>query len=76
MLQIVAILDVKNLECFKDYEQRALTIMQQYRGRLLSAFKTQGQGDAYQEVHVLSFPDEDCFYAYRQDKVASSVCTS
>lgn len=68
MLQILAILDVKDFTAFEAYETFAVATMRQYSGRLVTAFKTQRQADGSgQEIHLLEFPDEASFQNYRND---------
>jgi uncharacterized protein (DUF1330 family) len=39
MIQIIVLIDVKNLVAFREYETGAVSIMRQYGGNMLSAFE-------------------------------------
>ena len=67
MLQVVVILDVKDIGAFKEYERQALSIMRRHQGTLISAFKVKEENNRYREIHILSFADENVFMRYRKD---------
>ncbi len=70
MIEIIVLLEVKNEDSFKEFESRAITIMQKYNGRLISAFKPNESESTLAnifEVHYLEFPDLDAFNHYKSD---------
>lgn len=76
MINIVAILEVKDWEAFGEFEARAIPIMRSHGGKLLSAFEseTSGATDAENiEVHYLQFPTLDSFHAYRNDPALNAL---
>ena len=68
MIYILVILEVKDFNAFELFEQQAAKIMEQYQGRIISAFETRRETDnSGEEIHVLEFPDEAAFSDYRSD---------
>ena len=68
MINVLVRLEVKNFEALEKFEKQAITIMNRYRGRLVSAFETARREDGTgEEVHVLEFPSEEAFALYRGD---------
>jgi uncharacterized protein (DUF1330 family) len=71
-LIVIASLKVKpgRRDLFDDFERQALTIAAQHGGDLLHAIRPTGNlpaGELPDEVHILRFPDERAFEAYRAD---------
>ena len=54
---------------FARYEAKAVELMARHGGRMERVIRVQGErGDGmFREVHLVSFPDEAAFEAYRQD---------
>jgi uncharacterized protein (DUF1330 family) len=56
---------------FEEYERTAASIMELYGGRIEKAIRcsdADGSAGGPFEIHIVTFPDEDAFQAYRQDK--------
>lgn len=70
-LKIVAILEVRieAMDLFHQFERHAASIMEKHGGRIEHAITIPPKPGAksLKEIHVVSFPDEDAFQAYRQD---------
>ena len=54
-------------EAFARFEQQALAIVREQGGRLERAVRVPRAADAPYEIHVLAFPSQSAFDAYRQD---------
>lgn len=54
-------------KAFARFEEQALAIVREHRGQLERALRPPRAADAPFEIHVLSFPSESAFDAYRQD---------
>lgn len=70
MINIVAILHVKNWQAFNEFEGQAIAILRSYGGELLSAFESEYSDSADAEdieVHCIQFPDAESFKRYRND---------
>lgn len=70
MIQIIALLEVKDQSSFKQFEKKAIKIMGKYNGKLLSAFEPNEVESTLPnigEVHYLEFPDLQAFKNYRGD---------
>jgi len=70
-IRIVVKLWVKKegFEEFQEFEDSAFAIMHRHRGRVCEVSKNHASlGAEPHEVHVLEFPDEQAFEAYRTDK--------
>lgn len=70
MIEIIALLEIKNDILFKEFEDKAVKIMQEYNGNLLSAFDinySESSMTEVGEVHYLTFPDLQAFNDYRAD---------
>ncbi len=54
---------------YEEFEREAASIMKAYDGRIERAFRVQAapESDEPFEVHLVSFPDEAAFAAYRGD---------
>jgi len=70
MIQIIALIDVKDPALFRKYEIEAVCIMKRYGGSLLVAFEP-NENESVEvncsEVHCLEFPDLNSFKSYRKD---------
>lgn len=71
-MTIVAIITIRAgaLQAFRDYESRVAAIMVEYGGRIERTVFIPDE-DAVagaREVHVVTFPDEKSFVAYRADE--------
>ena len=60
---------------FEAYERKAARIMRRYGGSIEKAIRTgqEHSPDIPFEIHLVSFPDEDQFAAYRADPELSSL---
>lgn len=69
-IQVIVLLEVRDPERFHEFETRAIQIMGQHSGRIVSAFRPDPNlstdGDVH-EVHVIEFESKDAFLAYRSD---------
>jgi len=69
MIEVVVVLDIKDLDSFVEYETAAIEIMSEYGGKLKSAFEPDSSNpQSRQEVHILEFPDLASLANYRADK--------
>lgn len=76
MIQIVALLKIKDPDAFISFEKQAVEIMARYDGHITHAFKPVADGDPaddgdsenrVDEVHILEFPDSKAFEKYKTD---------
>lgn len=70
MIEIIALLEVKDKVCFKKFESQAIKIMKKYNGKLVSAFRPNEEESTLSniyEVHYLEFPDLNAFNSYKSD---------
>ncbi len=68
MLHVLVQLTVKDFAALAKFEQRAAQLMANYGGQIVAAFETIHNDDGTgEEVHLLTFPDEAAFDAYRQE---------
>ena len=70
MIEIIVLLEVKNETSFKEFESRAIKIMQKHNGKLVSAFRPNEEESTLPnifEVHYLEFPDTNAFNSYKTD---------
>lgn len=70
-ITIVAILTVRKeaIEKFRAFESHAAGVMKKYGGRIerTVVLLADGSPDVIKEVHIVTFPTEKAFAAYRQD---------
>lgn len=70
-LHIVAILTIRTAEwsTFEEFERHAARVMNKHQGRITQTIVTDPAVDAetYQEIHVIQFPSQAAFSAYRND---------
>jgi len=70
MIEIIALLEVKDEASFKEFESKAINIMKKYNGKLVSAFRPNKEESTLSniyEVHYLEFPDINAFNSYKSD---------
>ena len=70
MIEIIALLEVKDEASFKEFESKAIKIMQKHNGKLISAFRPNKKESTLNnifEVHYLEFPDIVAFNNYKSD---------
>jgi len=78
MITIVALLTVRDVDAFDQFERQAATIMEAYGGRIDSAFRPNSsdmQTPTVDEIHVLKFPNLDSFDRYRNDDKLLTLAT-
>lgn len=76
MIEIIALLEIKNKSSFKEFEEKAIKIMKNHGGKLLSAFdinKNEPSLPNVGEVHYLQFPNIESFYNYRSDPALTAL---
>jgi hypothetical protein len=70
-MTLVAILTVRReaLDQFRAFERHAATVMTRHGGRIerTVVVSPPGSPDLLKEVHVVTFPDEAAYRAYRDD---------
>lgn len=68
-LVVVAALHVRHgaEDAFARFERQALAILREHGGRLERAVRPAPEAGAPYEIHVLAFPSQSAFDAYRQD---------
>lgn len=78
MIEIIALIKIKNNDAYVKYETKAVSIMKQHGGRLISAFevnKNESSEMELSEVHYLQFPDLKAFKEYRENpELVKLVC--
>lgn len=70
MIEIIALLEVKNKASFNEFESKAIKIMEKYNGKLVSAFRPNEEESTLSniyEVHYLEFPNLKAFNSYKSD---------
>lgn len=70
VINIIAILEVKNREEFNKFETQAIQIIRSHGGKLVAAFEpdTSSSSDSDGiEVHYIQFSDLDKYNSYRAD---------
>jgi len=69
---LVAILTVRKaaIDTFRTFEKRAAAVMTAHGGRIERTIVVSGDGAAelFKEIHVVTFPSEKAFAAYRGDE--------
>jgi uncharacterized protein (DUF1330 family) len=67
--RLIAVLVIKRSElaAFRDFEHHAARIMRRHGGELEHAYELAGDGETLRELHVVAFPSQDAFDAYRAD---------
>ena len=74
MLHVLVRLTVKDFASLAQFEPHAAQIMAGYGGQIIAAFETVHNSDGSgEEVHLLSFPDEAAFNAYKNDATLKSL---
>jgi antibiotic biosynthesis monooxygenase (ABM) superfamily enzyme len=66
---IVAIMTVRRaaLETFRAFEREAAAVMATHGGRIERTIVVPGDADVLKEIHVVTFPHEQAYAAYRGD---------
>jgi len=76
VINIIAILEVKNREEFNKFETQAIQIMRSHGGKLVTAFEpdilSASDSDSI-EVHYIQFPDLDKYNNYRADPALAAL---
>ncbi len=67
MIYILVKLKVKNFDALDAFERQAVKIMEKHSGKMMFAFETAKDTTGGEEIHVLEFPNEEAFIAYRKD---------
>jgi uncharacterized protein (DUF1330 family) len=71
-MTLVAILTVRKeaIESFREFERHAARIMEKYGGRIEKTVVVAPDGlpNVIKEIHVVTFPNEEAFAAYRKDE--------
>jgi uncharacterized protein (DUF1330 family) len=76
MLQIIALIKVKDRSSFEDFESRALKILRKNGGELIAAFEPNNEISSlrdYDEIHILQFKDPLDFDRYQKDKELEKI---
>jgi uncharacterized protein (DUF1330 family) len=68
MIYVFVELKIKDFKKFEKFEKKALAIISQYGGELIAAFETQHEKNSGEEIHILSFPNNDQLNAYLNDE--------
>ena len=78
-MTLVVILTVRReaLEQFRTFERRAAAVMAKYGGAIerTVVITPQNTEDVLKEIHIVTFPDEQAFLAYRQDADLAAVAS-
>jgi uncharacterized protein (DUF1330 family) len=78
-MTLVVILTVRReaLDKFRTFERRAAAVMAKYGGAIerTVVVTPQPPEDFLKEIHVVTFPDEQAFLAYRQDADLTAVAS-
>ncbi|WP_437590159.1 DUF1330 domain-containing protein [Sorangium sp. So ce1000] len=75
-MTLVVILTVRceALDTFRAYETRAAAVMARYGGAIERTVVTAPDGAGLtKEIHIITFPDEQAFSAYRRDAELGAV---
>jgi uncharacterized protein (DUF1330 family) len=71
-MTLVAILTVRReaIEKFRAFERHAASVMKKHGGRIERTVVVipDGPSDVIKEIHVVTFPNEQAFFAYRNDE--------
>jgi uncharacterized protein (DUF1330 family) len=65
-----------NITALHDFEQEALTVIREFGGELLVAFKPANPDKSPEipdEIHLLQFPSHEAFDAYRQSPKTAAL---
>lgn len=76
MIQIVVLLTIKDIDKFDDYGTKAVQIMAEHSGKLVSASKldeNESSDSDVHEVHILEFPSIELFHAYKGSQKIQSL---
>lgn len=68
MINILVTLTVKDFSLLAEFERQAVKVMKSHGGELLRAFESHRNDDGSgEEIHLLEFPSQQAFDAYRAD---------
>lgn len=70
MINVIAVLEVRDKEAFAEFESRAMLVLRSHGGELISAFESDpnfSSSSANKEIHYLQFPSIEEFTNYRND---------
>ncbi len=67
MIYILVKLQVKNFDALDTFERQAVKIMDKHSGRMVYALEISQEDNKGEEIHLLEFPSEEAFIAYRKD---------
>lgn len=79
MLNIVAVLKIRDLALFDEFESKAVALVKKHSGELVTAFETDPAEEDLQngivgtEIHYLRFPDLQAFERYRSDPALATM---
>lgn len=76
MLQILALIKIKDKDSFVEFEKEAIRILQRHGGSLITAFTPDERLSTihdYDEVHFLEFATLESFNNYKNDKELSEL---
>ncbi len=70
MRRLIAVLTVHRaeLERFRNIERAAARVTAKHGGEIERAYELSGDADTLRELHVIRFPDDAAFDAYRADR--------
>ena len=78
-MTLVVILTVRKeaIDKFRAFEKKAATVMAKYGGAIerTVVVAPAGKEDLLKEIHIVTFPDEQAFLAYRQDEELQDVAS-
>lgn len=70
MINVLVTLTVKDFTLLAEFECQAVKVMQSHGGELIRAFESHRSDDGSgEEIHLLEFPSQAEFDAYRADSV-------
>jgi len=76
-MTLLAMMTVRRdaIEKFRAFERRAATVMRTHGGRIerTVVVAVDGSPDLFKEIHVVTFPSESAFAAYRGDEGLSEL---
>lgn len=76
MIDIVVLIHANDIDSMREFEAKAIRIMKEHGGELLSAFEPdpgESTEDSVNEVHCLRFPSLAAFHNYRNDPDLKSL---
>jgi len=76
MITLVVILTVRSsaADLFRSFERQAAVIMSRHGGAIERTVVVRGRSeDLFREIHIVTFPGDDAFAAYRDDPELSAI---